>query len=111
MNDYIRSLIRTIVPLIVGSVVGWLATHGVKVDEATVLPMVDSVVAAGYYAGVRALEHRWPSAGWLLGAAGMPSYGGSVEPAAPAPAAPMADPAVPVEIPADLVGQAEHPAV
>lgn len=83
MTDYGRSLIRTIVPLIVGGVVGWLASHGVKVDEATVLPLVDSTVAAAYYAAVRALEHRWPQVGWLLGAPGAPTYSA----AAPSPAA------------------------
>lgn len=87
MSDYTRSLIRTIVPLIVGAVVGWLATHGVRVDEAAILPTVDSVVAAGYYAVARALEHRWPALGWLLGAPGAPTYGPGLVAFAATPAA------------------------
>jgi hypothetical protein len=98
MNDYSRSLIRTIVPLLVGAVVGWLASHGVKIDEATVLPMIDSIAAAGYYAIVRALEHRWPSLGWLLGAPGAPTYGATTA----APQAPVYSSATSVEIPAML---------
>ena len=84
MTDYSRSLIRTAVPLMVGALVGWLTSRGVKVDEATILPAVDSLVAALYYAGARALESRWPSLGWLLGAPGAPSYGvTNTAPAAP----------------------------
>lgn len=74
MTDYGRSLIRTLVPLAVGALVGWLARRGITVDSATVIPLVDSAVAAVYYAGVRALEARWPRLGWMLGAPGAPSY-------------------------------------
>lgn len=76
-TDYGRSVIRTVVPILVGSVISWLASRGVKVDEATILPMIDAAVAAIYYAGVRALEHRFPRAGWLLGSPGAPSYSGA----------------------------------
>lgn len=72
---YGRSLIRTVVPIVVGALVGWLATRGVEVDASTIIPAVDGVVAALYYAGVRAAEQRWPAAGWLLGSPGAPSYG------------------------------------
>lgn len=71
---YGRSLIRTVVPIAVGSVVGWLATRGVEIDASTIIPTVDALVAAVYYAVVRAAEQRWPRAGWLLGAPGAPSY-------------------------------------
>lgn len=81
-TDYGRSLIRTIVPIAVGALVGWLASRGVKVDASTIIPAVDGVVAAVYYAVVRAAEQKWPKVGWLLGAPGAPSYasGSSVGP-------------------------------
>jgi ABC-type phosphate/phosphonate transport system permease subunit len=77
---YGRSLIRTIVPIVVGALVGWLATRGIEVDAAVIIPAVDGIVAALYYAAIRAAEQKWPSAGWLLGAPGAPSYGSAVVP-------------------------------
>lgn len=71
---YGRSLIRTIVPIAVGSLVGWLATRGVEVDATAIIPTVDAIVAAVYYAVVRAAEQKWPKAGWMLGSPGAPSY-------------------------------------
>jgi hypothetical protein len=83
LTDYGRSIIRTIVPLIVGSVVGWLATQGIDVDRAALMTAVDTAIGGLYYVAVRAAEKRWPQAGWLLGAPGAPSYvatGGSSKP-------------------------------
>lgn len=71
---YGRSIIRTVVPIIVGSIIAWLAARGVKVDEATILPAVDAIAAATYYAIIRLIEDKWPKAGWLLGSPGAPSY-------------------------------------
>lgn len=88
LSAYGRSVIRTTVPLLVGAVVGWLATRGVKVDASSIIPAVDAAIGAIYYAAVRAVEHRWPQAGWLLGAPGVPSY-------APAGSGPAAAPAAP----------------
>lgn len=75
LSDYGRSLIRTAVPLLVGSLVSWLATRGVNVDLGATVAVVDTLIGAVYYAAVRAAEKRWPGAGWLLGAPGAPSYG------------------------------------
>lgn len=79
LSDYVRSLIRTFVPLVVGSFVAWLATRGVQIDRNTLIGILDPILATAYYAGIRAIEKRWPRAGWLLGAPGAPSYasGGS----------------------------------
>lgn len=74
MTDYGRSLIRTIVPLLVGSLVAWLATRGIEVDRAAILPAVDAIFTAVYYGVVRFLETKFPKAGWLLGVPGAPSY-------------------------------------
>lgn len=74
MTDYGRSMIRTVVPLLVGTVVAWLASRGITVDQNTLLPAVDAIVVALYYGVVRWAESRWPQAGWLLGVPGAPSY-------------------------------------
>jgi hypothetical protein len=92
---YGRSLIRTIVPIAVGALVGWFATRGVKIDAATIIPVIDAAVAAIYYAAVRAAEQKWPKAGWMLGSPGAPSYapaGGSG--ATPAGIVPVVSPDV-----------------
>lgn len=78
LSDYGRSIIRTVVPLIVGTVVAWLASRGINIDQATLLPLVDTLVAGAYYAVIRAAEKKWPSMGWMLGAPGAPSYASSV---------------------------------
>lgn len=74
MTDYGRSLIRTIVPLLVGTIVAWLASRGISVDQSTLLPAIDAIVVALYYGVVRWAETQWPRAGWLLGVPGAPSY-------------------------------------
>lgn len=78
MKDYIDSLIRTWVPLIVGPGLLWLSTRlGVDLSdlEGPAVTLVTGLAAGVYYALVRLAERRWPSAGWLLGKAGSPRYG------------------------------------
>jgi sulfite exporter TauE/SafE len=76
MTDYVASLIRTYAPAIVGVV---LVTIGNALDVAN-LDSADNQarVVAGifvvYYAVVRALEKRYPKAGWLLFLAKPPAY-------------------------------------
>lgn len=74
-TDYGRSVIRTIVPLIVGSLVGWFVSKGVEVDRGALTAALDSLLGGLYYVVIRAVERRWPKAGWLLGAPGAPTYG------------------------------------
>jgi len=74
MTNYGRSLIRTIVPVLVGSLIVWFAARGVDIDKNTVLPAVDAIVVAAYYGVVRWVETKWPKAGWMLGVPGAPSY-------------------------------------
>ena len=74
MTDYGRSLIRTIVPLLVGSLVAWLATRDIDVDQALILPAADAIITAVYYGVVRFVETKVAKAGWLLGVPGAPSY-------------------------------------
>lgn len=72
-----RSIIRTVVPSIVGQLVAWAAVAHLTVDpstQAAASTELGVLLTAGYYAGVRALEARWPAVGWLLGAKGAPTY-------------------------------------
>ncbi|CAM3433971.1 hypothetical protein [Stackebrandtia soli] len=77
MSDYLVSLIRTWVPVAVGSVAAWLTAHGVDLNTATTTALTTggtAVAAAVYYAAARALERRWPAAGYLLGTKRPPTY-------------------------------------
>lgn len=82
MTDFILSLIRTVVPIIVGSVVGWLGARGIDVEPEAVGALtagIGALAGAIYYAGARWLEQRWPILGHLLGSAQPPAYPDSVE--------------------------------
>lgn len=78
VSDFVASLIRTGVPYIVGLALAWLATKGLNVPAAYE-PVIDSVAAfgigTGYYAIVRAVEAKFPKAGWFLGVPKKPVYG------------------------------------
>lgn len=78
MGDIGSSIVRTVVPLVVGVVVAWLARH--NVDGSAYADFLSAVVAAVvttvYYAVVRVLEtYVKPRFGWLLGLAKPPTYG------------------------------------
>lgn len=78
MDAYFTSLVRTFVPVAVGTAVSWLATKNIKVDEATklkVTTVLTGAVIALYYAVVRLLETKWAKFGWLLGKPKAPTYG------------------------------------
>ena len=77
MTDYVKSLVRTYVPVAVGAVAIWLATIGVTIDsdtKAAIIAAVTGLAIAVYYAIARALEGRWPALGGLLGVRGSPQY-------------------------------------
>ena len=75
MNDYIVSLIRTYVPIIVGAAIAWVSAHdGIGIDSAGLDVAVVGVATAVYYAIVRKLEAQWPKLGWLLGMPRKPVY-------------------------------------
>lgn len=80
MRDIWDSLVRTFVPLIVGTVLGWFASAGITVDPAFEPSLVAGLTAAFgaiYYALVRVLEvYVSPKFGWLLGLAKAPTYDG-----------------------------------
>ena len=70
------SLVRTVVPVIVGSVLGWLVSVGLTVDpefEPLLGTALTGAFTAIYYAIVRVLEtYVTPKFGWLLGLAKTP---------------------------------------
>ena len=80
MKDIWDSLVRTFIPIIVGTVIGWFAAAGITVDPAFEPSLVAGLTAAAgavYYAIVRVLEtYVSPKFGWLLGLAKAPTYTG-----------------------------------
>jgi len=76
MNDYVVSLIRTLVPVAVGALVAWLATIGFDIDSEALVAPITGILIAVYYAAARWAESRWPAAGALLGRKAAPTYGG-----------------------------------
>lgn len=75
MNDLVVSLIRTYVPIAVGTAVTLLASLGVTgVDTTEAAAVVTSLTIGIYYAIARAIERRNPKAGVLLGHKSAPSY-------------------------------------
>ncbi len=75
----LASLVRTLVPLIVGLVVAGFTKLGVPVDDESVALVINGAVSAavafGYYAVARGLEvFASTKFGWLLGYAKAPVY-------------------------------------
>jgi len=72
------SIVRTLVPVVVGAVLGWVTTTGIKVDPefAPALTLVVTAAFTGvYYIAARLLElYVTPKLGWLLGLAKQPDY-------------------------------------
>lgn len=79
IKTYVTSLIRTVVPVLVGNLLGWLTLVGVPLPE-TVGPTLSALMilvtgafwTIGYYALMRRLEQRWPQFGIFLGKAQAP---------------------------------------
>jgi hypothetical protein len=75
MTDLRASLIRTIVPMVVGAIVSFCALHGLVIPAAGLTELVTALVSAAYYAGVRFLETKVsPKFGLLLGTKAKPVY-------------------------------------
>ncbi len=77
VGDVLKSLIRTVVPAVVGLLLFLLAQWGMSLDPATaesITLLLATVFTAAYYTGVRALSVRWPWFGWLLGYPTNPTY-------------------------------------
>lgn len=79
MNDLFTSVVRTVVPMIVGSVASFLATKGVDLDAATLAGLsafLAGLFSALYYILARFLEQKFPQLGVLLGSKKTPEYTG-----------------------------------
>jgi len=74
LGDYGTSVVRTVVPFLVGYAVSLAARWGFDIDASEVTPIVTVVVGAAYYAGVRYLEQNHPEVGKALGKAATPAY-------------------------------------
>ena len=72
------SLLRTVVPVVVGILLGWGAKVGLDLPSGAVTEIVTVALTATYYALARVLEQEWPIVGrWLLALGlpvGQPSY-------------------------------------
>lgn len=77
MGDLQTSVVRTVVPYVIGLLVSWLATNGVVVSSsasALLSAALAFLVGSVYYVAVRLLEKKWPKLGWLLGNPVQPQY-------------------------------------
>lgn len=76
-SNYLTSIIRTIVPLVMGFIISYLARKGITLDEelnANLAMLIQLVVTALYYIVVRYLESKKSEFGWLLGSPTAPKY-------------------------------------
>lgn len=78
MKALFDSIVRTLVPIIVGAVIGWAVTQGIALDdqfEIALTLVITGAFQGVYYIGVRLLEqYVTPRFGWLLGVARQPAY-------------------------------------
>jgi len=76
--DILASVVRTVVPLVIGYVITWASQIGFTVSEdqsAALAALLTGVISAIYYAIVRFLETNYSDKwGWLLGWATAPTY-------------------------------------
>lgn len=72
------SIVRTVTPIAVGMVLGWVATLGITLDpqfESALTLVIGGAFATIYHIAVRLLEtYVTPKFGWLLGLAKQPDY-------------------------------------
>lgn len=78
MNNFVTSLIRTYVPIVVGAIASYLVTAGIEIDANAQLGLVTfltAVLQGAYYLAARLLEKKFPSiGGLLLGSSKKPEY-------------------------------------
>lgn len=65
------SVIRTVVPVIVGVLLGQAARIGLDLPAGAVTEVVTVVTTGAYYAVARLVEQRWPALGRVLLSAGL----------------------------------------
>lgn len=70
----LKSIIRTVVPLVVGWILTLTGRIALDVDPSAVTSIVQTVVTAVFYSVVRLAEQHRAWFGWLLGLANPPLY-------------------------------------
>lgn len=60
------SILRTVVPVVVGVLLGWAAKVGLNLPGGAVFEIVTVVLTAAYYALSRWVEQTWPGVGKVL---------------------------------------------
>ena len=70
------SIVRTVVPIVVGAVLGWFASVNITLDpkfEGQLTALLTTLLTVIYYVAVRLFEtYISPKIGWLLGYAKTP---------------------------------------
>jgi hypothetical protein len=74
VSDYLVSLVRTFVPVVVGYLLSVLTGLGIDVDPTAAETIISGLFIGGYYALARALEKAQPWFGVLLGWKATPTY-------------------------------------
>lgn len=79
MNNIVVSWIRTVVPVLIGSVVAYATSKGIEIDSAALEAALVPAAISLYYLLARWAEAKLsPQFGWLLGYANAPEYTGEV---------------------------------
>ncbi|MEB0200565.1 hypothetical protein QN354_02195 [Cryobacterium sp. 5I3] len=77
MSNFFIAVIRSLIPIVVGWIVGLLVSLNVHVDPSITDGLIlsaSALAASLYYIGVAWLERQFPWFGWLLGVARNPVY-------------------------------------
>jgi hypothetical protein len=77
MSNFITAVIRSLVPIVVGWIVGLLAAINTRVEpeiQTALILSVSTLAASLYYVTVAWLERKYAWFGWLLGIARKPVY-------------------------------------
>lgn len=76
-GDFGTSIIRTVTPIVVGAIIAFFASKGIKLDAQasdSLAVFLQALFTGLYYICVRLLEARFPKAGLLLGSRKTPEY-------------------------------------
>lgn len=71
----LASIIRTLVPVVVGVLLGWAAKVGFDLPAGAVTEVVTVALTTVYYAVARLLEQEWPQVGRFLLSLGLTKAG------------------------------------
>jgi len=67
MNNDLKNVIRTFVPIAVASVIAYLTKLENHVPKTTLVVLLP-IISTAYYSAVKVLEKKYPKLSWLLGA-------------------------------------------